>query len=72
MSKIIQNAIRIIEYNVILHSQAVHDYNHYKGYSIDGGNDYIKYSIPIGKTNDDIEFLTIMDDEPIEKTLGYT
>jgi len=69
MSNLIQNAIRIKEYDIILWSRTTHDYEEYKGYSVDGGTDYSLISIPEDKTLDDIESLEIYDDEPIESMM---
>ena len=69
MSNLIQNAIRIKEYDIILWSRRTYDYEEYKGYSVDGGTDYSLISIPEDKTLDDIESLEIYDDEPIESMM---
>lgn len=69
MSNLIQNAIRIKEYDIILWSIRTYDYEEYKGYSVDGGTDYSLIIIPENKTLDDIESLIIYDDEPIESIM---
>ena len=69
MSKIIQNAIRIKEHDIIMFSNSSTDYQEYEGYSIQGGLDYVMFNLPQGKTNDDIELLTIMDDDSMDKIM---
>lgn len=68
MSKIIQNAIRIIDCNHILWSKSIHDYQEYNGYSIDGGNHYVNLCYPVDKL-DNIEMLVIYDNDPIESSM---
>jgi len=65
MSNIIQNAIRIIDDDIILLSRSVHDYNEYKEYFVDGGRDYIRYGIPKGKENN-VEKLFLYENDTIE------
>jgi len=69
MSNLIQNAIRIIDEDIILISRSTHDYVEYNGYMVDGGRDYIRYSIPKGK-EDNVEKLFLYDDEPIESAIN--
>lgn len=68
MSKLIQNAIRIKDTNHILWSRSTYDYQEYDGYSVDGGDEYINLSYPSDKL-DNIEMLTIYDNEPFESSM---
>lgn len=60
MSQIIQNAIRIIDQDIILYSRSTHDYVEKDGYMVDGGTDYQRYSYPDGK-KDNLENLILYD-----------
>jgi hypothetical protein len=60
MSQIIQNAIRIIDKDIILYSRSTHDYVEKDGYMVDGGTDYQRYGYPDGK-KDNFENLILYD-----------
>lgn len=61
MGIIIQNAIRIKKYNVILISRTS-TLEEYKGFSLDGGFDYQEINFPPKSNMDDIENLILYDD----------
>jgi len=65
MSKIIQNAIRIIDKDLILISRSTHDYCEVDGYMVDGGNDYQRYGHPDGMEHN-VENLTLYDTDDFD------
>lgn len=65
MSKIIQNAIRIIDQDIILVSSSVHDYVEKDGYMVDGGTDYQRYGYP-DDMQDNIENLILYDTDSFD------